>query len=616
MGSISGSASVNVKVNVGGALGQVAKAAQKSIQDIQDRGTVRVDGPGRRYLDERGKRADGVLDKAVRGEIIGAALDVFQAFSPGGVISDGAKALGLVKSDADKYMLSGVCNALLLGPLNPATLGDGEDFLKTQLPHLRQTARGFAELGARPHAPDVHTAPPHFVPSPRAHLRAGFKIDGYARAHIHGKVDLDAALRRPQFQARLSLHASAGMSANIVLGGFARSLPGLSAHYAAGASSSHGAAGPRAAGGKPAAEGATGDKPGVSDESIARFLKDPSLSFEDKLFLFMLAMAQRQEKKMEAMMAEYDKAKGDPNSEINKAKAERDKKTDGGGGAGGGQAAGNPLGGLLGGGKTASSPKVVQGQDGQPRPTGGKNNSTLGGIVDVTKGLGAPAVRMLGQAAPMAAPALGSLLGGILGSAIPIPVVGTALGAMIGGMLGDVIAKQLIPQACEQIAGGLENGDYDQLLKFGTVAVANAYLPGAGMLLQAEDAGLESLLQPFSYLNPAVQSKSAQGSQAAGGEQIVDAGHAKVATTGGKSPKAAAHAAKAAQDRRGVEATDASTDTDAADGLEGDNSKRSDQEWMMRLQKAQEELSKMYQMVSNMMKAFNDTQMTAVRNLR
>jgi len=52
--SISGSASLNVKVNVGGGLGQLAKAAQKSIQDIQDRGTVHVDGPGKRFLDERG----------------------------------------------------------------------------------------------------------------------------------------------------------------------------------------------------------------------------------------------------------------------------------------------------------------------------------------------------------------------------------------------------------------------------------------------------------------------------------------------------------------------------------------------------------------------------------
>ncbi|MFH1807838.1 MAG: glycine zipper domain-containing protein [Pseudomonadota bacterium] len=627
MTSISGSASLNIKVDLGGTMNKLAKATQKTVSDLEKLGTVQVDGPGKRYLDERGQRADGVMNKLARGEVINAALDVFQAFSPGGRISDGAKALGLVHSDAEKYMLSGVCNALLLGPLAPATLADGEDFLKTQLPHLQKTSKGFEQLGARPHRPDVHAAPPHFAPSPRARMSAHFKVSGYARGQVGAKFNLEASLRRPAFQARLGLYGQAGVSANIVLGGFARSLPALTSYYSGGvpakggASKAQGPSKPEAAKADAKTDAKTEDKPQVSDSSIAKFLSDPTLSFEDKMFLFLLAMAQRQEKKMEAMMADYDKAKNDKNSEVSKARGDRDKKAGGGEAAAGGQAAGNPLSALVGGGGSASSPKVVQGQDGQPRPTGGKNNSTLGGIVDVTKGVGAPAVRMLGQAAPMAAPALGSLLGGILGSAIPIPVVGTALGAMIGGMLGDMIAKEMIPQACDQIANGLENGDYDQLLKFGTVYAANSVVPGLGMALQAQDAGLESVFQPFSYLNPAVQSKSSQGAQAADPSAPAEA--EDMAATGGAAPAKGGKSAKASKAAKaGATAAAGTAEAGAADkaegdsGVEGDPNKRSDQEWMMRLQKAQEELSKMYTMVSNMLKAFNDTQMTAVRNLR
>ena len=42
----------------------------------------------------------------------------------------------------------------------------------------------------------------------------------------------------------------------------------------------------------------------------------------------------------------------------------------------------------------------------------------------------------------------------------------------------------------------------------------------------------------------------------------------------------------------------------------------SEQRWMMELQRLQEQMSKMYQMLSNTMKSMHDTQMTAVRNLR
>jgi hypothetical protein len=53
-----------------------------------------------------------------------------------------------------------------------------------------------------------------------------------------------------------------------------------------------------------------------------------------------------------------------------------------------------------------------------------------------------------------------------------------------------------------------------------------------------------------------------------------------------------------------------------ANGAFGNTSQQSDTLKQMQMQKLMEDLKKMYEMLSNVMKSMNDMQMAAVRNLR
>lgn len=104
-------------------------------------------------------------------------------------------------------------------------------------------------------------------------------------------------------------------------------------------------------GGVPGSPGGPGGPGGTGGPSPGDILKDPNLSFEQKVFLFMLAFCEKKQKEVEGLMAEADKQQSAKGGE---------KGGDGGGGiggmlgglgslAGGALSGGNPLGAAAGG---------------------------------------------------------------------------------------------------------------------------------------------------------------------------------------------------------------------------------------------------------------------------
>lgn len=454
--------------------------------DVNIRGQASVSVSGSpldavdRYLAERQSRVDGVLDKASQGRIIDAAMDAFQGMSFGGSVADGAKALGLVRTDADKYALSAILNAVLCGPFGAVVAaGDVEDSLQTRLPELRRTARRCRDLGVVPHQ-GGRCAGAHEVERPRDAFDARVRIKGYARTPGgSGRIDIEAHLRSSElFDIVKRRHDHPGL-----LGPFGRDLGrilgGLRLQDESGAHDFR-----------------TREGQGVSNGELRSILDDPNLSFEDKLFFFILAIAAKQEDKIKKLMERYEQ--------------ESKQKEAGGSGA------------------SAADGKAGQGQGGSP----------LAGIVDFAKGKGPDIIRFGGAAIGIAAPVIGTIIGAGAGSiafgagAVPGTVVGGAIGSLVGLAAGF---------GSNMLADGLQSGAFDNMV------------PGLG------------------------------GSTASGGT-----------TTGGGAS------------------------TDAATGASGDGKKKLDSEnqAMQMLQYEQNKLTKMYEMISNMMKSMHDTQMSAIRNMR
>lgn len=247
-----------------------------------------VDSPlatiGSRYVQERQRRVSGMVAKASDGRIFDAAMDALQFCSPGSQIADSARALGLVRDDVSKNALSSVVNSLLGGPLGTlAALGDGEDALQAALPGLRKTCQRARELAGGPYCPVAVCAAEGAAPSPQQQWRRRPFVAGYASVG-HGQVDLAAYARSDDFRVALRAH----LHWPTFGAAFGRDLPHLVAAIEAG-------------------HGRTGNS-GSSSSDLANILRDPKLSFEDKLFYFMLAVAKNQEQKTEELMKKYDVA--------------------------------------------------------------------------------------------------------------------------------------------------------------------------------------------------------------------------------------------------------------------------------------------------------------------
>ncbi len=146
-----------------------------------------------------------------------------------------------------------------------------------------------------------------------------------------------------------------GMQGQILnnLANFLGSLPGMPGAGGAGGAGQPGGAGQAGGPGQAGGKGGAGQAGGQDLKSI---LNDPNLSFEEKLFQFMLAFASKKEKEIEAKMAEMDKAKQSGQA----------------GGAGGGKKAGG-AGGAKGGGKASPIGKVAN-------LAGGAMQGIMGGL--------------------------------------------------------------------------------------------------------------------------------------------------------------------------------------------------------------------------------------------
>jgi len=217
-------------------------------------------------------------------------MDMLQYGAPGSHAGDAGVALGLIDNDVQKHAVSALVNGLLGGPLGKlAAVGDAEDTLQAALPQLRQARRHASDLGAAPRTDRVPCAGPHSVPTPQVRLSGQARVQGFARS-AEASFDLEAYARSLRFRLAIQARLQNGG----ILGRFAADLPRLSALFTGGAQSA-GVAG-------------AGQPSGNGDSEMARYLNDPNLSFEDKLFYFMLLVAQKQEKKMLDMMHKYDVA--------------------------------------------------------------------------------------------------------------------------------------------------------------------------------------------------------------------------------------------------------------------------------------------------------------------
>jgi len=270
------------QIEVGGRVdvsaGAVVKAVRRSVDQLE--------GVVDRYANERRERVCEAGAKASQGRIIDAAMDALQMFSLGGFAADAAKASGLVRGGVEQNAVAAIVNGLLGGPLGKlAALGDAEDALQAALPRLREiTDRGVVSGDLR-----VPCAPSQHVPSPSKQYAKRLQVKGYrssARAKASGAISFQSL--SPAQRHRLLDSFRLG-----IMGRFAIDLPLLGLSINGQIKTGAGRGGrvqPSASGG-----GATGS---VFD--------DPSISFEDKLFLFMLMVAKNQEQKMEKLMKKYD----------------------------------------------------------------------------------------------------------------------------------------------------------------------------------------------------------------------------------------------------------------------------------------------------------------------
>lgn len=666
------------------------------------------------YIQDRGEHISDIGSKISDGHIVDAAMDAFQTFSLGSGVSDMAHAMGMVESPADRALLSGVVNAMT-GNFT-AAVGDGEDFLQNIQPRLQHTQRTVADIDLSLNANvNVEMAPAHFVATPRAQLQASARAQahvstrqsadprsprpahgGYAAGRVSGHIDFGAIRARMVVSGRFEIgrptHAGHGHRSdatrqsqgsghahqsrpNFVITRFAQDLPQLQRHFAqaaisnpqsrpamphqagrstgASAPATSTASSPRASStAQTAGAQATNRQPPISNAAMSNMLSNPKLSFEDKMFLFMLAMAKNQEDKLTNLMSRYQAAHDAKNAKEQGGKTGKTaSKTSASAGSTSQSHKASKAAAQSQAGKTkkpeaAAKPNIGTSSSGKVYPKGGNNDSMLGGIVDMIKGFDVGIVNFIGDAAPMAAPALGSAIGAALGTAIPIPIVGNIIGGAIGGMIGDMVAKEVIPQLCDQVATGIESGDFDWYFKGMMVMDANLLLPGLGTALAVEDSGAMGLLGPVGVAANELNKGETSAAQAAPkpkksgkAERAASRAHARQAAKDSAKEAAHAHAreqAHAAQAQSagnaGASTSSSAAPTSAATsaaqspasaghgevpaGTESLNSESSDQQWTMQIQHAQEELSKMYTMLSNIMKSVNDTQMTAVRNMR
>lgn len=581
---------------VGNAVEEGANAVQGAVNEageaISDAASG-VEHAAGQYIQDRGERLEEIGNKVSNGHILDAAMDAFQGISIGGKVSDMAHAMGMVESPADRSLLSGVVNAMTGNFV--AAAGDGEDFLQNMQPRLQQAQHTIDNMDISFDASanvNVEMAGSHHVPGPMSHLQASMNANlhvnvrqsedprpangGYAGGRVRGRIDFGKVRGQMDASGRYRCHPNAGkptqgsghsqgagFKPTIVTRHFGEAIPGLQRHYA---NAQVGSAQSRPA--MPNLNSATNtantpntsaaqnssatdetSKPtrsGVSDQTLSNILSDPILSFEDKMFLFLMAVTSRKENQVLDMMKRYDTAMKDDSSEINKSRAERDGKTAAKKGA------------------SSNKETIVfdKSASGNTYPIGGKNDSMAGGIVDAIKGQGPGIIRMLGMAAPIAGP----LIGSAIGTLITAPIGGVE-GAVIGGAIGEAIGL-LGPVACNQFADSLEKGDFDDVLN-GAAAMLDPQTPEA----QKATKAVKKSMPNIQYVN---------------------------------------HDSKAA----GPGKADSATPKEEEIVLTKAEKKKSDQAWTMELQHAQEQLTKMYTALSNIMKASHDTQMTAVRNLR
>jgi hypothetical protein len=314
----------------------------------------------------------------------------------------------------------------------------------------------------------------------------------------------------------------------------------------------------------PKTDGPSEPADGMSLDDPQTFLHNPNLSFEDKIFLFCLSMAKKQEDKIELMMAKWDERKQAAAAE--NAKLGKGGKQDagntpapggastppglpniggglpglGGGGGGGGGGAADMLGGVFGG-----------------AAGGGGGGLDVGSIVGIFKTLGPMALDLAGSTAPMWVPALSAACGAI-------PVVGpfiTALGPM---------AIPLIQGGFKAASGAIKSGALD--------GIANGVMGAAS------------------------------GGGAAGGAAGPSSGHGP-SNVGGDKTSAPAGAEKAS-DPKGAEMEERVKKMGEAGKPE------SEARFNQELSKEQQDLTKVYEMLTNMMKASHDTQMSSIRNMK
>ena len=335
---------------------------------------------------------------------------------------------------------------------------------------------------------------------------------------------------------------------------------------------------------------------GTRNGDRASILNDPSLSFEDKIFLFCLSIAKEQEDKISKMMADWDAAK--------------QKK--------GGKAADGD-------GSTAS-----EGEGGEAPPAGdaggAAGGSKVGQVVKMGRNAGAGVLGLCGAAAPLVIPALCTAasapcaaipgVGPFISAALNVagPIAGPLVGAMCG--VGAMALKSIPFENFVDAIGNKMDGKEgaDGVAKKGLfgglalTALAHAANPliapylvpltmGAGAVL-GQILPTPSLPFPLPGA-PGSESSGAQGIAAGGGgcvgpsEQSGQAGGTAGSDAAGKTPS-----------EEGVEDTEKKDDVD------------SEQRFTQKLAHEQQALSKIYEMVSNMMKASHDTQMASIRNMR
>jgi len=359
------------------------------------------------------------------------------------------------------------------------------------------------------------------------------------------------------------------------------------------------------------------DPTAPGNNEMSSILNNPNLTFEDKIFLFCLAFAKNKEKEIEAMMGRYNAAKAAASGNPTSGGAPQTGAPPGGAPvpATGGPAAPSGLGGLLAG---------IGG-------TLGNNASTVGGIVGVVKNLGVKALNLASNVVPIVLPALVSGAAGLLSA---IPVVGSIAGAAVGS-IGGVAANLLAKGGLTAAAALLQN------LPLEKVAAAGASVAGNVMSSMASRQGTSA---PGNPAQAGAQGAGAPATAAKGGgvlDMIKRAGPSGLLALlmftgepiGGMIGLVAAGFTAKKMMSGGVAAGPTSTSgpgvptaggstvpgtkfTDDKGTVFDAGDKESENQFMQRLTHNNQELARMYEMVSTLGKSMHDTQMSSIRNMR